>query len=73
MDNRLESLFTFLCLVSGIYFTLLFLWYALVKIKERDKQLRLERIKNPKPREKTTLERIEERNIIIQKRRDLRK
>ena len=73
MDSRLESLFVFLCMISVIYFSLLFLWYALAKIKVRDKKIAMGIRKNPTPRPKTALERIEERNRIIQKRRDLRR
>ncbi len=71
--GEMESVFIVMLLITLTYFTLLFLTLALAKIKQRNQRLRLELIKNPKPREKTALERVEERNIIIENRRRLKR
>lgn len=71
--GELESIFIVMLLITITYLTLLFLALALAKIRQRNQQLRLEMIKNPKPRKQTALERVEERNIIIENRRRLKR
>lgn len=68
----LFSMIRFYLVIYLMFINLLVLWYLLTKIKIRDAHRLQTRLKNPPKRELTALERIEERNRILENRRRLK-